>query len=74
VKYLLDQGANPLAQSPNGVTPLMMAARENRTDAITVLLEYGADPKQKNEKGETALDWAIREEHRQAVDVLKKAK
>ena len=72
-KYLLDQGANPVASSPNGISPLMMAARENKTEVIKVLLEYGADLAQKNDKGETAYDWALREEHKPAIDMLKKA-
>ncbi len=73
-KYLMDQGANPLASSPNGVTPLMMAARENKTEVVKVLLEYGADIAQKNDKGETAYDWAVREEHKSAIDLLKNAR
>ena len=68
-----DTGANPVAASPNGVSPLMMAARENKTEVVTVLLEYGADLAQKNDKGETAYDWAVREEHKSVIDQLKKA-
>lgn len=65
-------GANPLATSPNGVTPLMMAAPGRQDEVLKVLLEYGADDSaQKNDKGETAYDWAVREEQI-AIEMLKK--
>lgn len=41
---LLAQHAAIDAESPSGMTPLMMAAREGQEHAVAVLLEQGADP------------------------------
>ena len=62
-KYLIKRGANVNARSPNGSTPLMMAAREGREDMATLLLESGADTRTKNEWGDTALTLAMRYDH-----------
>ncbi len=61
--YLIGRGAEVNAHSPNGSTPLMMAAREGREDIAKVLLEAGADTKVKNDWGDTALTLAMRYEH-----------
>jgi uncharacterized protein len=58
VKLLLDKGANIDAESPNGTTPLMMAAQYGSEDNVEVLLARGADAKRKNQKGLTAVDFA----------------
>ena len=62
-KYLIESGAEVNAHSPNGSTPLMMAAREGREDLTKVLLESGADPKSKNDWGDNALTLAMRYDH-----------
>jgi hypothetical protein len=62
-RYLLDRGANIDARSPNGSTPLMMAAREGREELARLLLETGADTKAKNDWGDTALTLAMRYDH-----------
>jgi ankyrin repeat protein len=43
VKLLLDKGAQIDAIATHGITPLILAAREGKHDAIIVLLERGAD-------------------------------
>ncbi|TWI69159.1 hypothetical protein IP91_00225 [Pseudoduganella lurida] len=43
MRLLLDQHAYIDAESPSGVTPLMLAAREGQEDAVKLLLEEGAD-------------------------------
>jgi ankyrin repeat protein len=58
VRYLLDQGANVDATSPNGTTALMMAAREHHPDIGNLLLDRGADPNVRNGAGMTALRYA----------------
>ncbi len=62
-KYLIERGAEVNARSPNGSTPLMMAAREGREDMVKILFESGADPKAKSDWGDTALTMAMRYDH-----------
>ena len=61
--FLIARGAEINARSPNGSTPLMMAAREGREDLTRVLLESGADPKLKSDWGDSALTMAMRYDH-----------
>ena len=65
VKYLIERGAEVNAPSPNGSTPLMLAAREGREDLTKVLLESGADRRSQNDWGDTALIMAMRYDHYQ---------
>ena len=58
VKYLIAQGAQVNAPSPNGSTPLMIAAREGKEDLAKVLLEW---PAGKRDSGESTLACAMRE-------------
>ncbi len=58
IKLLLEENAYIDAESPNGSTPLMMAAMYGTAEAAKLLMEEGADPTLKNEKGLTAIDFA----------------
>ena len=59
VRLLLDLGADPdFRTDPNGMTALMAAAMNGRTEVIAVLLEYGADASLTDSGGDTALSWA----------------
>ncbi len=58
VRLLLDRGAVIDAQSPNGTTPLMMAAQYGSPDAAVLLLERRADPRARNQVGWAAADFA----------------
>jgi hypothetical protein len=62
-RELIVRGADVNARSPNGSTPLMLAAREGREGLIKNLLESGADPKSKNDWGDNALALAMRYDH-----------
>ena len=62
-KELIERGAEVNAASPNGSTPLMMAAREGREELTKVLMESGADPRSKNDWGDNALTMAMRYDH-----------
>jgi ankyrin repeat protein len=58
MRFLLVNHAYIDAPSPNGTTPLMMAAHYGNTMATKFLLEEGADPRLKNHLGLSALDFA----------------
>lgn len=58
VEWLLKKGAEANARSPNGTTPLMMAARYGSEGAVDALLGAGADKSLANEQGLKALDFA----------------
>lgn len=58
MRLLLDHHAYIDAASPNGSTPLMMAAMYGTVDALKLLIDAGADPALKNAKGLDAMDFA----------------
>lgn len=60
VSYLLAQGADVNGLSPNGSTPLMMAAREGKEGIAKALLAAGARRDIVNERGDTAVHFAMR--------------
>jgi ankyrin repeat protein/L-ascorbate metabolism protein UlaG (beta-lactamase superfamily) len=45
ITYLLDNGANPNEESPDGQPPLTLAAGGGKRDAVRLLLDRGADAK-----------------------------
>lgn len=58
IRLLLERHAYIDAESPNGTTPLMMAARQAQSSAVTLLLEEGADPTPCNQSGFDAAQYA----------------
>jgi uncharacterized protein len=70
VQMLLDSHAYIDAASPNGSTPLMMAAMYGTTSTTKLLLEAGADPTLKNELGLSAIDFALRAKKMDSADVI----
>lgn len=56
--WLIQQGADINALSPNGSTPLMMAARYGAIQSAEVLLQAGADTRLRNQQGLSAVDFA----------------
>lgn len=60
IALLLENHAYIDAASPNGSTPLMMAAQYGTREALQLLLDEGADPALKNQLGLTASDFALR--------------
>ena len=70
VEFLLDESAYIDAESPNGTTPLMMAAMYGSPEAVKVLIQAGADLTLKNQLGMTALDFAVRGQRANARDLI----
>jgi ankyrin repeat protein len=64
MRFLLENHAFIDAPSPNGTTPLMMAAHYGTPMATKMLLEEGADPGLKNHLGLSALDFAQNGPHK----------
>lgn len=74
VQALLDAGANPNVNDPNGVTPLMIAVfHQGRAKVVQALLQAGADPSAKDGDGDTALVYAMDGEHPLLAHTLRKA-
>ena len=67
---LLDKYAYIDAASPNGTTPLMMAAHYGTPSAVKLLLEAGADPLLKNDQALTAIDFAQRASRQESADII----
>ena len=65
VRVLLQHHAYIDAPSPNGTTPLMMAAHYGNPLVTKLLLEEGADPRLKNDLGLSVLDFAHKGPHAQ---------
>jgi uncharacterized protein len=70
ITLLLENHAYIDAESPNGSTPLMMAAQYGTPSAVKLLLEEGADPLLKNQLGLTAIDFARRVERADSAEII----
>jgi ankyrin repeat protein len=57
-RFLLERGAGIEARSPNGTTPLMMAARYGSEDSVNLLVARGASLDARNVQGLSAADFA----------------
>ena len=73
VALLLEHHAYIDAASPNGTTPLMMAAQYGTRSAVQLLIKEGADPAVKNQAGQTAKDFAERADRSEVVQWLAQA-
>ncbi|HYF43521.1 MAG TPA: ankyrin repeat domain-containing protein [Ramlibacter sp.] len=70
MNLLLEHHAFIDAESPNGTTPLMMAAHYGTPAAVKLLLEAGADTAMKNQLGLSAVDFAQRGNRKDAADLI----
>lgn len=70
IALLLENHAYIDAASPNGSTPLMMAAQYGTPEALQLLLDEGADPTLKNQLGLTARDFALRVSRKEAAESI----
>jgi ankyrin repeat protein len=70
IALLLENHAYIDAASPNGTTPLMMAAHYGTVAAVKLLLDAGADPMLKNDLGLTAIDFAHRANRAESAKLI----
>jgi ankyrin repeat protein len=73
MNLLLENHAYIDAESPNGTTPLMMAAQYGSAAAVKLLLDAGADPLLKNQQGLTAIQFAQRASRNDSIELITEA-
>ena len=73
IEILLNHSAYIDAESPNGSTPLMMAAMYGNAECVRLLLDGGADPTLINQAGLTASDFAKRVSRLDSVALIEAA-
>tara|TARA_R110000868_G_scaffold59069_1_gene181462 strand:- start:924 stop:1325 length:402 start_codon:yes stop_codon:yes gene_type:complete len=72
VKKLIKRGED-INEKSNGMTPVMYAAKFNRTEILKLLISQGANLKTKSDKGMTALKYAELHGAKDAKVILKEA-
>ena len=72
VKKLIELGAD-VNQKSDGMTPVMYAAKFNRTEILKLLISKDAKLKLKSDKGKTALEYAELHKATDAEVILKEA-
>ena len=68
VRFLLGKGANPNAETRDGVTPLQIAVQLGFLDGVEALVKGGASVDVTNTAGETPLISAV---HRRDVEMIR---
>ncbi|GAA4963464.1 ankyrin repeat domain-containing protein [Algibacter aquimarinus] len=71
VKKLIIRGED-VNEKSNGMTPVMYAAKFNRTEILKLLISQGADLKAKSDKGMTAAKYAELHGAKDAAVIIKK--
>lgn len=72
VKTLISRGED-VNEKSNGMTPVMYAAKFNRTEILNLLIAQGANLKAKSDKGMTALKYAELHGAKDAKVIIKDA-
>lgn len=74
MELLLENHAYIDAESPNGTTPLMMAALYGSPASVKLLLDSGADAVLRNQLGMTAIDFANKANRRDSAELIAAAR
>ena len=74
MELLLENHAYIDAESPNGTTPLMMAALYGTPASVKLLLDSGADAVLRNQLGMTAIDFANKANRRDSAELIAAAR
>jgi len=69
VKKLIDLGSD-VNEKWNGLTPVMYAAKFNRTEILKLLILKGANLTAKSAKGHTAIDYAELSNAQEAINII----
>lgn len=70
IGLLLEAHAYIDATSPNGTTPLMMAARYGTEPSVDLLLKEGAATNLRNEQGLSAIEFAMKAERKSLAEKI----
>lgn len=70
IALLLEHSAYIDAASPNGTTPLMMAAQYGTDESVALLLREGADASLRNQLRLSAVDFALRAERKDVAQSI----
>jgi ankyrin repeat protein len=73
INRLILKGADVLAETGQGVTPLIFAVSNNRNEAAKLLLEYGSDPNKKTLLGDMPLFIAVKNQDAEIAEALIRA-
>jgi cytohesin len=76
VRLLVDNGARVDVTGSSGMTPLMLAARDNNVEIVRLLIQRGANVNARDERGFTPLSFATgkrRTDHSAVIRLLRKA-
>ena len=73
IQAAISKGADMNAKDGQGMTALMLAAKDNSIAVVSALLKAGADVNAKDLNGGTALIWAAYQNTNQVVSALLKA-
>lgn len=70
VEYLTQKGADVNLATKSGITALIYAAYNGRSDLAEILIKHGADVNHKDSSGSTALMYAVQQGNRKTVKIL----
>jgi ankyrin repeat protein len=70
VNRLILKGADVLAETDEGVTPLIFAVANNQTKVAEMLISYGSDPNKITMRGESPIFIAVKQQNAEITEAL----